>query len=173
MTIPTKNHGNLNLIKVFGRISLTKTKSHCTSYIKIHTRKAQNQYQMYHCLMHSLTDKGRSIIISEISKYSINELKCEPLLFINHRIKARTDTKDTLSHIRDKLSSQYTHTCTIVSNIIKLKGYVAQTRLNLKSRGGITHDLLTNLWKSYACVSDQDFILYIQKNRESYNEGPL
>ena len=99
--IITTQEGHCNLVKDFGRISLEEVEAHCATYIQDETRQAQNQYQLYQCLMNSLTEQ----------------------------------------------------------------------QLNLKARGGVTHDLLTNLWKAYSSVQDSTFISYIQRKRDAHDEG--
>ena len=101
LLIITTQEGHRNLVKDFGRISLEEVAAHCATYIQDETRQAQNQYQLYQCLMNSLTEQ----------------------------------------------------------------------RLNLKVRGGVTHDLLTNLWKAYSSVQDSAFVSYIQRKRDAYDEG--
>jgi hypothetical protein len=41
----------------------------------------------------------------------------------------------------------------------------------LSSRGETTHDLLTNLFKGYKAASDRQFIAYIKKKEDDYDEG--
>ena len=59
----------------------------------------------------------------------------------------------------------------VLNNIIKFNEYVTEQQLNLKARGGVTHDLLTNLWKAYSSVQDSAFVSYIQRKRDAYDEG--
>ena len=57
------------------------------------------------------------------------------------------------------------------SNITKFNEYVTEQILNLKTRGGVTRDLLVNLWKAYLNVSNSSFPAYIQRKRDAYDEG--
>jgi len=85
--------------------------------------------------------------------------------------KASIDTKATLSHIRENLNALDSYIIKVSSNIIKFNQYVTEQLINLHARGGVTHDLLINLWKAYLNVSDRSFIGYIQRKRDAYDEG--
>ena len=63
--IISTQEGHRNLIKDFGRISLEEVKAHCATYIQDETRQAQHQYQLYQCLMNSLTETARFKIVKE------------------------------------------------------------------------------------------------------------
>ena len=135
------------------------------------TRQAQHSYQMYQCLMNSLTESGRLRILSESSKYTINDKMCGPLLYRFLISKATIDSRGTLSHIRENLSNLDSYMPTVNCNITKFNEYVKEQVNNLKSRGGVTHDLLTHLWKAYSVVSDQQFVAYIGEKKNRYDDG--
>ena len=59
----------------------------------------------------------------------------------------------------------------VSNNITKFNEYVIEQRLNSKARGGVTHDLMINLWKAYSSVQDFAYVSYIQRKRKSYDEG--
>ena len=170
LTISTST-GDRNLIRDFGRITMEEVRNHCTTYINQQTRQAQHQYQMYQCLMNSLTDAGRLKIVTESPKHAIGNLKSGPLFYKFLMSKASIDSRATLSHIRENLRSLDSYMVKVSSNITKFNDYVNEQRLDLKARGGITHDLLTNLWKAYLIVSDTTFVQYIQNKQNLYDEG--
>ena len=41
----------------------------------------------------------------------------------------------------------------------------------LKSRGKVTQDLLVNLFKGYLACSDNEFVEYIKRKQDKYEEG--
>ena len=45
------------------------------------------------------------------------------------------------------------------------------TPSHLTARGETTHDLLANLFKVYIVVKDRDFVTYIKKKEDEYEEG--
>ena len=121
--------------------------------------------------MNSLTETARLKIVKESHKYTIDDTRCGPLLYKFIMSKASIDTRATLSHIRENLASLDVYMAKVSNNIIKFNEYVTEQRLNLKARGGVTHDLLTNLWKAYSSVQDSAFVSYIQRKRDAYDEG--
>ena len=81
------------------------------------------------------------------------------------------DIRATLSHIRENLVSLDIYMAKVFKNINKFNEYITKLRLNLKGRGGVTHDLLTNLWNAHLSVPDSAFVAYIQRKRGAYDEG--
>ena len=122
-------------------------RAHYATYIQDETNHAQYQYQLYQCLMNSLKETARSKIVKEIHKYTIGDTRCGPTLCKFIISKAYIDTRATLPHIRENLDSLDVYMAKVSNNIIKFNEYVTERRLNLKARRGVTHDLLTKLWK--------------------------
>ena len=85
--------------------------------------------------------------------------------------RASIDTRATLSFIRENISNLDTYIATVGSNISTFNEYVKRQRLSLSARGGVTHDLLTNLWKAYQNASDRDFVEFIKRKKDAYDEG--
>ena len=161
----------LNVIDHYGEISLEDVRQECERYIRLPSRRSQHSYQMYECIMNSLTDSARIKITPDADLYTIDGIRCGPLLYRYLMSKAAIDTRVTLSHIRENLSNLDTYMTTIASNITSFNEYVKEQRLNLAARGGVTHDLMTNLWKAYSVASDHDFVQYIRRKKDLYDEG--
>lgn len=170
ITIPVEGR-NLDLIESYGEIALHQVRGHCATYVGQQSRKSQHSYQMYECLVNSLTDSARVKLAPDSDQYTINGVRCGPLLYRYMMAKASVDTRATLSFIRENLSNLDTYIATVGSNITIFNEYVKRQRLSLKARGGVTHDLLTNLWKAYQNVSDRDFVEFIKRKKDAYDEG--
>jgi hypothetical protein len=69
------------------------------------------------------------------------------------------------------LSSLDTYIATIGNDVVKFNQHVNTLIEGLSSRGETTHDLLTNLFKGYKAASDRQFIKYIKKKEDDYDEG--
>ena len=160
-----------NIIDHYGEITMEQVREECLQYVHLQSRKSQHSYQMYECIMNSLTESARIKITPDSDLYTIRGIRCGPLLYRYLMSKAAIDTRATLSHIRENLSNLDTYMSTISSNITAFNEYVKEQRLNLAARGGVTHDLMINLWKAYAVVSDQEFVQYIKRKRDMYDEG--
>ena len=161
----------LNLIDHYGEISLQQVRTHCQTYIGQPSRRSQHSYQMYECLVNSLTEAARIKISPDSEQYTINGVRCGPLLYRYMMAKASIDTRATLSFIRENISNLDTYITTVGSNITTFNEYVKRQRLSLSARGGVTHDLLTNLWKAYQNASDRDFVEFIKRKKDAYDEG--
>ena len=161
----------LNVIDHYGEISLDEVRRECATYVTLQTRKSQHSYQMYECFMNSLTDTVRIKITPDADLYTINGTRCGPLLYRYLMSKSAIDTRATLSHIRENLSNLDTYMTTISSNITSFNEYVKEQRLNLAAREGVTHDLMTNLWKAFSVASDHEFVQYIKRKKDLYDEG--
>ena len=161
----------LNLIEDYGQLTMENIRAHCATYISNPTRQAQHQFQMYQCLMASLTDAGRLKIVTEGASYTVNGIKCGPLLFKFLMNKAAIDSRASITYIRENLAALDSYMAKVQSNIIAFNKYVKEQRTDLKARGGRTEDLLTNLWKAYLLASDKTFVRYIQNKKDAYDEG--
>ena len=170
LTIPTSAEDH-KLIKDFGYISLEDIKSHCATYIQTQKRKAQHQYQLYQSLMILLTKKTRLKIVKESHKYSIWDFWSGPMLYKFVMFRASIDTWAILSHIREKLASLDIYQANASINITKFNEFVTELWLNLKTREGFTHNLLTNLLEVYLSVHDSAFVAYIQRKRDAFGKG--
>ena len=60
LMIPDSNGNIRNLIREFGRLTVEEVRTHCSTYIRTRTRLVQHDYQMYECLMNSLTESARA-----------------------------------------------------------------------------------------------------------------
>ena len=60
---------------------------------------------------------------------------------------------------------------TIGQDITNFNTYVKLLVDRLKSRGEVTQDLLVNLFKEYLACSDNEFVEYIKRKQDKYEEG--
>ena len=170
ITIPLGGR-NVNLIASYGEVSMQQVRAHCARYVGQQTRRSQHSFQMYECLVNSLTESARVKIAPDSEQYTINGVRCGPLLYRYMMARASIDTRATLSFIRENISNLDTYIATVGSNISTFNEYVKRQRLSLSARGGVTHDLLTNLWKAYQNASDRDFVEFIKRKKDAYDEG--
>ena len=60
---------------------------------------------------------------------------------------------------------------TIGQDITKFNTYMKLLTDGLRSRGEVTNDLLIDLFKGYSACSDREFIEYIKRKEDSFEEG--
>ena len=76
-----------------------------------------------------------------------------------------------LTQVRTKVSSLDKTMKDMDSDIEKFNDYVLSLATNMQSRGEATQDLLVNLFKGYKACKDAEFVEYIKKKEDFYEEG--
>ena len=133
---------------------------------------------LYECLVNSISLTGRNKLNIWASQYKLTNAN-DPdvtlpsgLCFLKVLIReSHLDTNATTSMIRTKLTNLDAYIQVIGNDISKFNGYVKMLIQTLHARGETTQDLLTNLFKGYAACSDKNFVKYIARKQEDYEEG--
>jgi len=141
------------------------------TYAATETRDAQNDIQIYACLINSLTELGKSRVYVDSIRYTVNGQPNGLLLLKVIVQKSHIDTRATVTVIRTRLSSLDAKIADFSDDIVEFNKYVKTQRTNLEARGEKTLDLLVNLFKGYKSVADQAFVRYIETKEDEYNEG--
>jgi hypothetical protein len=171
LNIPDTTTTNRDIIKEYGRLTIADITAHVTTYINGNSRRTQNSAQMLSCIKESLSDAGKLKILSESDKWKVNGKESGVLLFKIIMQKAVIDTRATSSFFRENLTSLDAYITTIDSNIELFNQYVNINRAGLQARGETTDDLIINLFKAYLSVEDQNFVEYMKKKKDDYDEG--
>jgi hypothetical protein len=162
---------NWDLIREYGRLTIAEIRAHVSTYIEGNTRRTQNSAQLLSCIKESLSDAGKLKILSESDKWKVEGKESGILLFKIIMQKAVVDTRATSSFFRENLTSLDSYITTIDSNIELFNQYVNINRSGLQARGESTDDLIINLFKAYLNVADQNFVEYMKKKKDDYDEG--
>ena len=160
-----------SLIDQHGEIELDTIRAFEESYIDQANRPAQDTAQLYRCLMASLSKEGKKKILIWENQYTINGLGSGNLLLKIIVRESHLDTNATSASIRTKLTDLDRYLPTIGHDIIKFNTYVKLLIDGLRSRGETSHDLLVNLFKGYMACSDREFVAYIKRKQDSFEEG--
>ena len=160
-----------NLIEQYGEIDLEHIKRYDMTYIGTPSREAQDNRNLYECIMATLTKEAKDIITIWEEDYWINNEPSGTLLFKVVVRESYVDTNATTSAIRSRLSSLDLYMPTINSNIKLFNTYVKQQLEALAARGETTQDLMTNLFKGYLAASDRQFNDYIKGKLLLHEEG--
>jgi len=175
LTIPvTKNNitSDLNLLDHYGEIPLEQIRAHAkTTWVNSSNRNTQNAFMLFNLLKDSLSSEAKAIIQNMDNQYTIDGKPDGPSLLKIIIMKAHVDTRATSTVIRMNLSSLDTYIQSINSNISTFNEYVRAQVYSLAARGEETQDLLVNLFKAYAVVSDQSFRMYINDHQNRYDDG--
>ena len=160
-----------SLIDQHGEIELETIRNFEESYIGESVRPAQDTAQLYRCLMASLSKEGKKKILIWENQYTIDGMGSGNLLLKIIVRESHLDTNATSASIRTKLTDLDRYLPTIGNDITKFNTYVKLLIDGLRSRGETSHDLLVNLFKGYMACSDREFVAYIKRKQDSFEEG--
>ena len=118
-----------------------------------------------------MSKEGKKKILIWESQYTINGLGSENLLLKIIVRESHLDTNATSASICTKLTDLDRYLPTIGHDITKFNTYVKLLIDGLRSRGETSHDLLVNLFKGYMACSDCDFVAYIKRKQDLFEEG--
>ena len=162
-----------DLIESYGEISYVEVKTHAMSYVNTETREAQNSIMLYHCIMNSLSKDAQRQVRTRGKTYPFmiggkgsGTLLLKVVVMVSH-----IDTRATISWVRTKMSSLDKYMSECDSDINKFNEYVIELVNKLQARGEVTQDLLINLFKGYKACRDHEFVEYIKKKEDLYEEG--
>ena len=100
---------SIDLLQLYGTISLDDLKTSWKSYIDQQTRDAQNSAQMYQWILSILSKVGKKTIANENDEYTEAKIKSGPLLYKVITSKAIVDNRSTTNHLRYQLGALDTY----------------------------------------------------------------
>jgi len=154
----------------YEQLTLQQVQDHASTYID-EERQAQNNAQLYHCLMNSLTKEPEAKVMIWRWDYTVLDAPSGVALLKITIIESHVDTCSIVLHIKEKLSSLDIYIQTINYDIVKFDSYVKDLLALLSARGQATLDLLAFILKAYKKVPDKDFCNYIKAKQNEYEEG--
>lgn len=160
-----------SLIDNHGEIDIDSIREFEESYVQGQSRSAQDAAMLYKCLMNSISKEGKKKILVWEDQYQIGEVGSGNLLLKIIVRESHLDTNATSASIRKKLTNLDRYLPTIGQDITKFNTYVKLLIDGLRSRGESTSDLLINLFKGYSACSDREFIEYIKRKEDAFEEG--
>ena len=162
-----------DLIESYGEIPYDAVRNHALTYMHEDAREAQDSFMMYHCLMNSLTDAAQKQVRTRgnVHPFMFGGKGSGPVLLKLIIMVSHVDTRATITSVRTKLSSLDQAMRDQESNIELFNDYVIGQVSKLHARGEQTQDLLVNLFKGYKACKDAEFVDYIKKKEDFYEEG--
>ena len=181
-TVPVDVQGvvtSQSLLQNYGGIPLPSVYLDATSYVNTPTKAAQDSFMLFQCIFASLGTEFLKTVTTEAPNYHVadqngtNEppIPCGALLLKVIIMKAHVDTRATVSFIRTALSSLDNKMMALDSDILKFNAYVKTQVIALEARGETTTDLLVNVFKGYESAQDADFIDFVKRKKDAYDEG--
>ena len=160
-----------SLINNHGEIDIESIKAFEESYVEGKSRSAQDAAMLYRCLMNSISKEGKKKILVWEDQYQVGTYGSGNLLLKIVVRESHLDTNATSASIRKKLTNLDRYLPTIGQDITKFNTYVKLLTDGLQSRGEVTNNLLINLFKGYSACSDREFIEYIKRKEDAFEEG--
>jgi hypothetical protein len=162
-----------DLIESYGEISYEAVCAHALTYMNEDSREAQDSFMFYHCLMNSLTDAAQKQVRTRgnMFPFMFGGKGSGPVLLKVIIMVSHVDTRATITSVRTKLSSLDHAMREQDSDIEAFNDYVLGLVSKLHARGEQTQDLLVNLFKGYKACKDAEFVDYIKKKEDLYEEG--
>ena len=170
MTIPDSQGIPRSIVDEYGLITMEDVRAHVDTYFWLQGRDAQNSYQLYTCLAHSITPEAAEKVNSDLSKYLLGPKK-DPsgVCYLYALIKIATlHTRATVNTIRTSLFTLEKHMIRVNYNIETFNLYVKTQRQSLMSSGEPVAGLITNLFLAYDCVPDPVFKAYMTTQQDAY-----
>jgi hypothetical protein len=175
LSIPIQGNvaNSKDLIESYGEISYEEVRAHALTYMHEDAREAQDSFMMYHCLMNSLTDAAQKQVRTRgnVHPFIFGGKGSGPVLLKVIIMVSHVDTRATITSVRTKLSSLDHAMRDVDSDIELFNDYVLGLVSKLSARGEQTQDLLVNLFKGYKACQDAEFVDYIKKKEDFYEEG--
>ncbi len=139
-------------------------------YLNTQTWAAQNNLLLYTCLATSIAPETKAKAMIFHQDYHDGQTPIGAA-YLKILIWEAHNTRSTVMHIWAKLSSLDSYILTIGCNITKFNAYVKDLIDSLMARGETTDNLLASLFKAYKAISDWEFVSYICKKEDEYEEG--
>jgi hypothetical protein len=173
----TINAVNQNFITSYGRVSLPELTTHVNTFIDLGQRPAQNDHQLYHCLTKSVDSATTELMQADRPFYMAGVARNveSGLLYLKKLLmSAEADTRATTAHARDNLGRLDAYMTALEGSDVKTFNlYVRRQLQTLTARGETTQDLVNNLFKGYLKTKSAKFHGFIERKKESYQEGAI
>jgi hypothetical protein len=123
--------------------------------------------------MSSLSDDAQKQVRNQamVTPFSIGGRGSGALLLKVIIMVPHVDTRATVTAVRKKLSSLDKAMRDHDSKVEDFNNHVLSLVAQLHAQGEQTHDLLVNLFKGYKACKDSEFVEYIKKKEDMYEEG--
>jgi hypothetical protein len=180
VNIPVVNDANhrlngpfYNLVTQHGQLDLPHIKAYALTVIDSPTRAAQDNMMFLETLLESLSLVAVQKVMSWSSDWHLgpNNRPSALCLFKIIIRESYIDSNATIRILREQLSSLPLHLEKCNGRIPDLNQLVRTTVDQLAARGTSSSDLVANLFKGYLSSHDRNFVTYMEKKQEEFDEG--
>jgi hypothetical protein len=178
VSVPTGETANYSLLEKYGLIPLSSVRNHGMAYYATHTKRAQDSFMACQSILSSLTLDFLKLITADSDNYHLPAIVAEdgpvpsgPLLLKMVISQVHVDSRATVSFIRMPLTKLDEKMTELDSNVEAFNVYVKAQLKNLSARGETSNDVLVNLFKGYKVANDVEFLDFIRRKENEYEEG--
>jgi hypothetical protein len=171
----TTNH---NLLSKYGMIPLDSVRAQVKTYYTTPTKRDQDSFMSCQCLLSSLTLDFLKLITTDSNDYHLPPIDATdgpvpsgPLLLKLITSQAHVDSQATVSFLRTSLTLLDTKMSDLDSDIESFNIYVKAQIKGLSARGETSSDPLINLFKGCRLANDVEFLDFIRRKENAYEEG--
>ena len=163
-----------NLITSYGEVSPERIKNYEVHIDMTNDRKKQQLFQLYKCLMSSLSIQGDAMIkvwkdefIHDGASNITGGLSLLKVIVRESALDANASTET----LRRRLTELDAYTTNVKYDILKVNAQAKLIVEGLAARGQTTTELTTNLFRAYETVPVAGFNWYIKNKRDTHDEG--
>ncbi len=177
MTVPDSAGDNHNIISEHGKLTVEEISAHVTTMLAGGVnRLAQEDEQLYQCLMNSITIEAQNTVNLKRDKFMVSNEGSGLALLKIIITEAQLDTKATVTRLQGQLTSGMSQIMASQGNNIKAFNQEIKSIVRkLAQRGHPPGDLLPQLMLTYKdCeAKDSPFYRYMENLNNNYNDGHL
>jgi hypothetical protein len=169
---------NRNLLSEYGMVPLSSITAQVMTYYSTQSKRAQDSFMACQCLLSSLTLDFLKLITADSNAYHLPPIVATdgpvpsgPLLLKLIISQAHVDSRATVSFIRTSLTQLDAKMTELDSDVESFNFYVKAQIKSLSARGETSSDLLINLFKGYKAADDVEFLDFIRRKENAYEEG--
>ena len=162
---------NYHLITSHRMLTIENVRAHALAYVGQQNRLAQDSYLMYEFLRDSLTDAARARVSLEANKYVVNGTEDGPSFLKVILMKFHVETNATNFYLRQSLIGLPSKIAELKSNVPTFNQYVQDVVKELAAGGETSTDLLVYLFLAYLSVEDKEFVDFIKRQKQEYDDG--
>jgi hypothetical protein len=105
--------------------------------------------------------------------YTLAGVESSGLFLMEIITLVNTDTRATVGYLRESLTVLPSMVLKPNNNIKAINKYINNQVDALHQQGEISSDIMTNIFKAYVVVHDEDFVVYIDDLKTQYKDGRL
>lgn len=166
-----ENAENENILEAYGSISMDRIQDWEGFMVVQSDYLIQQDFMLHQCLMNTLSLRSKAKVQAKQDQY-IRDSHRHGLSLLKVILgESHLDTNATTSALRTQITQLHEYIHEVNCDISMFNKYVQRLLDGLSSRKQRSEDVLTNLFKAYLAVNDEDFVQYVKRKESEYEDG--